>query len=174
MRSYLQFSILLPLVLVGACATPTNEALPLAARDIISSTDVVLPSKQNEIYVFVPDSQAAAAAGGGLPDEVSDQLVEPVGREAAVDEERGHRLLGVEHDQPAARQGPGNVDPGVGQPVGECPPVAFGGDHDRHAAGFDRVGQVAAHALGQLIVVAVELDDVIVGRLEELVCYERH
>lgn len=66
MRSYLQFAILLPLVLFGACATPVSEPLPLAARDIISSTDVVLPSKQNEIYVFVPDSQLTAAAGGGL------------------------------------------------------------------------------------------------------------
>ncbi len=50
MRSYLQFAILLPLVLCGACATPAPHVpLPGTARDIISSTDVVLPSKQNEI-----------------------------------------------------------------------------------------------------------------------------
>jgi len=66
MRSYLQFAILLPLVLCGACATPPYQPLPGTARDIISSTDVVLPSKQNEIYVFVPNSNVAAATGGGL------------------------------------------------------------------------------------------------------------
>src|SRR6185295_8053269 len=66
MRSYLKFALLFSLALLSACATAVNAPLPGAAREKISSTDVVLPVKQNEIYVFVPDSQLTAAAGGGL------------------------------------------------------------------------------------------------------------
>jgi hypothetical protein len=52
---------------LGACAgVPVHESLPVAAQDKISSTDVVLPIRQSEIYVFVPSSQIAAAGGGGL------------------------------------------------------------------------------------------------------------
>lgn len=62
------FSILLSAMFLAACATvtPPHTELPVAARDGISSTDVVVPVRQGEIYVFVPDSQVAAAAGGGL------------------------------------------------------------------------------------------------------------
>ena len=54
--------------ILSACATqvPVHESLPAAARDNIASADVVLPIKQSEIYVFVPNSQVAAAGGGGL------------------------------------------------------------------------------------------------------------
>jgi hypothetical protein len=45
---------------------PAYGPLPEAAKDKIASTDVVLPIKQSEIYVFVPDSRIAAAGGGGL------------------------------------------------------------------------------------------------------------
>ncbi len=52
---------------VGACASlPAHEALPAEARDKIVNTEVAVPVKQNEIYVFVPDSQVGAATGGGL------------------------------------------------------------------------------------------------------------
>lgn len=55
-------------LLLSGCATPVpvHEYLPNAAHDKLSSTEVVLPIKQGEIYVFVPDSQIAAAGGGGL------------------------------------------------------------------------------------------------------------
>lgn len=64
----LAFPILLPAVLLGACATPlpVHQALPDAVRNQVSSVDVVLPVKQSEIYVFVPASNVSAAAGGGL------------------------------------------------------------------------------------------------------------
>ena len=63
------FAILLPVLFLGACAgIPPHESLPGTARDKISSTEVVLPIKQSEIYVFVPPSTAGASAGasGGL------------------------------------------------------------------------------------------------------------
>jgi len=61
------FAILFSTFCLAACAgIPPHEALPLAARDKISSTEIVMPIKQSEIYVFVPDSQIAAAGGGGL------------------------------------------------------------------------------------------------------------
>jgi hypothetical protein len=64
---YARLAILLPVLILGACAgIPPHEALPDAARDKISSTEVVLPIKQREIYVFVPNSTAGAASGGGL------------------------------------------------------------------------------------------------------------
>src|SRR5580692_1676538 len=64
---YARLAILLPVLFLGACAgIPPHEALPDAARDKISSTEVVLPIKQREIYVFVPNSTAGAASGGGL------------------------------------------------------------------------------------------------------------
>jgi hypothetical protein len=54
-------------VLLGACAgVPAHEYLPAAARDKIVSTEVAVPVRQSEIYVFVPQSNIAAAGGGGL------------------------------------------------------------------------------------------------------------
>jgi hypothetical protein len=60
--------LLLSAFILSACATqvPVHESLPAAARDNIASADVVVPIKQSEIYVFVPNSQIAAAGGGGL------------------------------------------------------------------------------------------------------------
>jgi hypothetical protein len=55
-------------VSLSACATATPLQVPLAqaARDNIASSEIVAPIKQNEIYVFVPASTVATAAGGGL------------------------------------------------------------------------------------------------------------
>jgi hypothetical protein len=51
-----------------ACVTPIPANLPLAtgARDAITSTEVVAPIAQNEIYVYVVPSTAGAAVGGGF------------------------------------------------------------------------------------------------------------
>jgi hypothetical protein len=51
-----------------ACVTPIPANLPLAteAREAITSTEVVAPIAQNEIYVYVVPSTAGAAAGGGF------------------------------------------------------------------------------------------------------------
>jgi hypothetical protein len=67
MRS-IHFTFLAMAIGVGACATPVppHEALPLAARDKIANTELAVPIKQSEIYVFVPNSQIATYGGGGL------------------------------------------------------------------------------------------------------------
>lgn len=53
---------------LSACVTPIPANLPLAtgARDAITSTEVVAPIAQNEIYVYVIPSTAGAAVGGGF------------------------------------------------------------------------------------------------------------
>jgi hypothetical protein len=48
--------------LVSACATGGHLSLPPAAHDKVASTEVVLPIKQSEIYVYVPPSYG----GGGI------------------------------------------------------------------------------------------------------------
>jgi hypothetical protein len=66
---YTQFAALAAAgMLLSGCVTqvPVHEAFPVPARDSVASTEVVAPIKQSEIYVFVPDSQIAAAGGGGL------------------------------------------------------------------------------------------------------------
>jgi len=66
---YMPFAVLLTAgILLAGCVTqvPVHEAFPPTARDSVASTEVVVPIKQGEIYVFVPDSQVAAAGGGGL------------------------------------------------------------------------------------------------------------
>lgn len=56
-----------PILLLAACATlPPTQPLPGQARNEIASSEVLVPIRQSEIYVFVPDSQIAAAGGGGL------------------------------------------------------------------------------------------------------------
>lgn len=67
MFPYWRLAAVLPLLLICACATvPAHQALAPDMRDKISSTEVVAPIAQNEIYVFVPSSDVSAAAGGGL------------------------------------------------------------------------------------------------------------
>jgi hypothetical protein len=60
--------VLCPLLLaLAACGTvPPFAPLPSDARDKIASTEIVVPIKQSEIYVFVPASNVSAATGGGL------------------------------------------------------------------------------------------------------------
>jgi hypothetical protein len=57
---------------LSACATPIAEHIPLAAsaHASIASTELVVPIKQSEVYVFVPASTAGASAGllGALVD----------------------------------------------------------------------------------------------------------
>jgi hypothetical protein len=63
---HIQFLFLLPSLLLSACAStlPAHEFLPDAARDKISSTEVVVPIAQSEIYVFVPVSTSASSSVG--------------------------------------------------------------------------------------------------------------
>lgn len=81
--------------LLGACSTlPPHEAFPPAARDKISTTEVVMPIQQAEIYVYVPPAQGGAGFGliGALIDVSIDQVrtgkaeaaVKPL-RDAVVD-----------------------------------------------------------------------------------------
>lgn len=55
-------------ITLSACVTqiPVHQAMPTEARLGFVTTDVVLPIKQEEIYIFVPASQVAASGGGGL------------------------------------------------------------------------------------------------------------
>jgi hypothetical protein len=100
----MKFAILLPLSLLCACATAVREPLPTAARDKISSTDVVLPIGQKEIYVIVPNSDAAAAGGGliaalaaaavnSIRTSKAETAVRPL-RDALVDFDFGETLQG--------------------------------------------------------------------------------
>ncbi|MGN6149387.1 MAG: hypothetical protein ACTHPD_12670 [Rhizomicrobium sp.] len=61
-------AILLSAVLLAGCAAnvPVHGSLDQSFEGGIASTDIVVPIKQGEIFVFVPDSQIAAAGGGGL------------------------------------------------------------------------------------------------------------
>jgi hypothetical protein len=62
-----RIAILLPLLLTCACSTvPIHVPVPPDVPGKISSTDVVVPIAQSEIYVYVPPSNAGAATGGGL------------------------------------------------------------------------------------------------------------
>jgi hypothetical protein len=59
-----QFGIILSMLVLAACASQPSIHQPLSAtaRGDLTSTDVMLPIKQSEIYVFVP----IATAGGGF------------------------------------------------------------------------------------------------------------
>lgn len=72
------FAILILAIFVSACATAPHSALPAEAKGRITSTDVMLGLRQSEIYVFVPNSQVAAAAGGGLIPALIDVAVNSV------------------------------------------------------------------------------------------------
>jgi hypothetical protein len=63
-------------LVLNACAEVPHEYLPLAAKDKIAATDVVVPIRQSEIYVFVPTSTAGASAGliGVLVDAAVDSI----------------------------------------------------------------------------------------------------
>lgn len=71
--------VVLSTALLAACAgIPAHEALPPAARDQIASTEILLPIKQSEIYVYVPPSNIASATGGGLLPALIDVAVDTV------------------------------------------------------------------------------------------------
>src|SRR5215472_9241103 len=56
---------ILSLSVLSACASLSiHQPLPTAARSDVTTTDVVLPIRQSEIYVFVP--MATGGAGFGL------------------------------------------------------------------------------------------------------------
>jgi hypothetical protein len=59
--------------------------MPPAAKDRIASTEVVLPVKQSEIYVYVPASNVSAATGGGLIGALVDVGVDAVRTSKAED-----------------------------------------------------------------------------------------
>jgi hypothetical protein len=61
-------ALLLSASVLAGCATPVPEHVPLGAqsRASLSSTEVVLPVPQSEIYIDVPASNVSAATGGGL------------------------------------------------------------------------------------------------------------
>jgi len=81
-----QLVIILSSMLLAACSTPSiHEPLPDAARGDIASTDVVVPIRQSEIYVFVPRSQAGAMSGGGLLGALIDITVDKVRTSKAED-----------------------------------------------------------------------------------------
>lgn len=44
-------------LLASGCAVPEHVALPAAAREQLAGTEVVMPIRQHEIYVFVPQAQ---------------------------------------------------------------------------------------------------------------------
>jgi hypothetical protein len=77
---------------------PAHVALQDEARKSISSTEVVLPVKQGEIYVFVPDSQVAAAGGGGLLLALIDAGVNSVRTEKAETAVKPLRDAMVDYD----------------------------------------------------------------------------
>lgn len=69
--------LVLSALLLEACAgVPAYEGLPPAARDQISSTEVVVPIQQHEIYVYVPPETAGASQGliGALIDVTVDAV----------------------------------------------------------------------------------------------------
>ena len=53
--------------MLTACAgLPAQKAMPSSAKEQVTSTDVVMSVRQNEIYMYVPPSNAGAVAGGGF------------------------------------------------------------------------------------------------------------
>jgi hypothetical protein len=65
MRANLRLVAILSCLLMAACASQPSIHLPLsaAARTDMTSTDMVLPIRQSEIYVFVPTATAGASFG---------------------------------------------------------------------------------------------------------------
>jgi hypothetical protein len=53
-------------MLVACAGLPPQQALPSSAKEKITSTDVVMSVRQNEIYMYVPPSNVGAAAGASF------------------------------------------------------------------------------------------------------------
>jgi hypothetical protein len=99
---------MLSAVFLGACQTivPSYVPMPEPAKAQVASTDIVLPVKQSEIYVFVPDSNIAAAGGGGLLLALVDAGVNAARTSKAEDAVKPLRdaLVGYDFDQIVADQ----------------------------------------------------------------------
>lgn len=71
---------IMPAFLLGACASsgPLNRSVPLAARDKIAATDVIMPIGQNEIVIAIPISTAGTtgAASFGMLGALVGSLVD--------------------------------------------------------------------------------------------------
>lgn len=89
---------LLPILLSACAGVPQHEFLPVAARDKIATTEVAVPIQQSEIYVFVPQSQIAAAGGGGLLLALIDAGVDSVRTSKAEDAVKPLRDAMVDYD----------------------------------------------------------------------------
>jgi hypothetical protein len=64
---FIHLAALLAALSLGACAgIPPHEYLAAPARDRIATTDVVVPIRQSEIYVYVPPSTAGATGGAAF------------------------------------------------------------------------------------------------------------
>ncbi len=77
MRFHAAGIVILLSALLGACSTVSpHAAFPSAARDKVSSTEVVMPIRQAEIYVYVPPTQGGAGFGliGALVDVTIDSV----------------------------------------------------------------------------------------------------
>src|SRR5690242_17815904 len=66
------------LLVAGCAGVPVHEALPDGARNKFTSTEVVVPVRQSEIYVYVPPSNVSSATGGGLIEALVDVAVDSV------------------------------------------------------------------------------------------------
>ena len=60
------FAVLTVSSLAACAGIPPHEYLPAPARDRIATTDVVVPIRQSEIYVYVPPSTAGATGGAAF------------------------------------------------------------------------------------------------------------
>lgn len=91
---------------LSACVTPIPANLPLAtgARDAISSTEVVAPIKQNEIYVYVIPSTGGGAAGasfglvGALVGTAVDASINAANTKSAEDDVKPARNAVVDYN----------------------------------------------------------------------------
>lgn len=78
MNTWRLVTFLSGLLVAGCAGVPVHEALPDGARDKFTSTDVVVPVRQNEIYVYVPPSNVSTATGGGLIAALVDVTVDSI------------------------------------------------------------------------------------------------
>jgi hypothetical protein len=89
---------LLPVLLSACAGVPPHEFLPGPARDKLTATEVAVPIRQSEIYVFVPQSNIAAAGGGGLLLALIDAGVDSVRTTKAEDAVKPLRDATVDFD----------------------------------------------------------------------------
>ncbi len=86
------------LLALSACATPDGTMSPYQARESISSTTVLVPINQSEIYVDVPASQVSRATGGGLLPALIDATVDSVKASNAAKDLKPLRDSVVDYD----------------------------------------------------------------------------